>query len=83
MLFSAENATKQGATVAKMVLWFSPAEVLKMAAADNAGLLSLSGLRSPYADKLGVIEEGALADLLLVEGNPIENINLVSGYTLR
>ncbi len=48
-----------------------PAEVLKMATADNAELLALSGLRSPYAGKLGVVEEGALADLLLVDGDPI------------
>ena len=49
-----------------------------MATADNAELLALSGLRNPYAGKLGVIEEGALADLLLVEGNPIENISLIA-----
>ena len=78
MLFSAENAAKQGATLAKMVRWYPPAEVLKMATADNAELLALSGLRSPYAGKLGVVEEGALADLLLVEGNPIENITLIA-----
>ena len=53
------------------------AEVLKMATADNAELLALSGLRSPYPGKLGVVEEGALADLLLVDGDPIANIKLV------
>jgi imidazolonepropionase-like amidohydrolase len=47
-LFSAENVAKQGATLAKMVRWYTPAEVLKMATADNAELLVLSGLRSPY-----------------------------------
>ena len=77
-LFSVESAAKQGANLAKMIRWYSPAEVLKMATADNAQLLELSGLRSPYAGKLGVVEEGALADLLLVEGNPIENINLIA-----
>lgn len=76
-LFSAENAAKQGATLAKMVRWYTPAEVLKMATADNAGLLALSGLRSPYPGKLGVVEEGALADLLLVDGDPLQNIRLV------
>jgi imidazolonepropionase-like amidohydrolase len=35
-------------------------------------------LRSPYPGKLGVVEEGALADLLLVDGNPVENIGLIS-----
>ena len=41
-------------------------------------MLGLSGLRNPYPGKLGVVEEGALADLLLVDGNPLENIKLVA-----
>ena len=49
-----------------------------MATADNAELLALSGKRNPYPGKLGVVEEGALADLLLVDGNPLENIALVA-----
>jgi imidazolonepropionase-like amidohydrolase len=49
-----------------------------MATATNAELLGLSGPRNPYPGKLGVVEEGALADLLLVDGNPIEDVNLVA-----
>ena len=41
-------------------------------------LLRLSGPRNPYSGKLGVVEEGALADLLLVDGNPIEDVKLVA-----
>jgi imidazolonepropionase-like amidohydrolase len=63
--------------LSKMVRWYSPAEVLKMATADNAELLALSGPRTPYPGKLGVVQEGALADLLLVDGDPIVNINLI------
>jgi imidazolonepropionase-like amidohydrolase len=48
-----------------------------MATGDNGELLELSGLMNPYPGKLGVIEEGALADLVLVEGNPLENIKLI------
>jgi len=77
-LFSATNAAQQGAALAKMVRWYTPAEVLKMATSTNGELLALSGLRSPYPGKIGVIEEGALADLLLVDGNPLENIRLVA-----
>ena len=77
-LFSAEQAAMQGANLAKMVRWYSPAEVLKMATADNGELLALSGPRNPYAGKVGVIEQGALADLLLVDGNPIADIKLVA-----
>ncbi|MEX0605809.1 MAG: amidohydrolase family protein [Marinobacter sp.] len=77
-LFDAARATRQGAQLAKMVRWFSPGDVLKMATAKNAELLALSGLRSPYQGKLGVVEKGAMADLLLVNGNPLDNIGLLA-----
>jgi len=77
-LFDAKAAATQGEQLAKMVRWYTPAEVLKMATADNAELLALSGLRSPYAGKLGVVETGALADLLLVDGDPIADIDLIA-----
>ena len=60
-----------------MVRWFTPAEVLKMATHDNARLLALSGPRNPYPGKLGVVEEGALADLLLVRGDVLAEIELL------
>ncbi|MBH8563318.1 amidohydrolase family protein [Nostoc sp. CENA67] len=76
-LFDAKLATRQGAQLAKMVRWYTPAEVLKMATSTNAELLALSGPRNPYQGKLGVVEEGALADLLLVNGDPLQNIKLI------
>ena len=48
-----------------------------MATADNAELLALSGPRNPYPGKLGVVEDGALADLLLVNGDPLQNMRLL------
>jgi imidazolonepropionase-like amidohydrolase len=77
ILFSASNLADQTKQLTKMVRWYTPAEVLKMATADNAQLLALSGERSPYVGKLGVVETGALADLLLVDGDPIANIKLL------
>lgn len=76
-LFDAKLATRQGAQLAKLVRWYSPSEVLKMATSDNAELLAMCGERNPYPGRLGVIEEGALADLLLVDGDPIANIKLI------
>ena len=49
-----------------------------MATGKNGELLKLSGPRDPYPGKLGVIEEGALADLLLVDGNPLSNLELIA-----
>jgi imidazolonepropionase-like amidohydrolase len=77
ILFDARAASRQGAYLAKMVRWYTPAEALKMATADNGELMALSGFINPYPGKLGVVEVGALADLLLVDGNPLENIQVV------
>jgi imidazolonepropionase-like amidohydrolase len=49
-----------------------------MATHDNGQLLKLSGPRDPYPGELGVIKEGALADILLVDGNPLEDLDLVA-----
>ena len=77
-LFDPVLATRQGKQLAKMQRWFTPAQTLRMATHDNAELLALSGPRSPYQGRLGVVEAGALADLLLVDGNPLENLALVA-----
>ncbi len=78
VLFSKVLAERQGASLASMTRWFTPAEVLTMATSTNAELFRLSGLRNPYPGKLGVVEEGAFADLLLVDGDPLANIQLIA-----
>ena len=78
ILFSPSLAPHHGELLAKLVRWYTPAETLVMATGTNAQLLELSGKRNPYPGKLGVVEEGALADLLLVDGNPLENIELIA-----
>jgi imidazolonepropionase-like amidohydrolase len=78
VLFSRALAQQQGAILASLARWYTPAEALVMATSTNAELLALSGKRNPYPGKLGVVEQGALADLLLVDGNPLDNINLIA-----
>lgn len=77
-LFNPSLYKQRGKYALKLQSWFSNAEILRMLTFENAELLSLSGLRSPYKGKLGVIEEGALADVLLINGNPIENLSLIA-----
>jgi len=78
VLFSPAWATLQGAELVKMRKWYGAPELLVMATGTNAELLKLSGPRNPYPGKLGVVEEGALADLLLVDGDPIANLDLIA-----
>jgi imidazolonepropionase-like amidohydrolase len=76
LFLPAQNAN-QNRDMLKLTKWFTPAEVLKMVTHDNAQLLALSGPRSPYPGKLGVVETGALADLLLVNGDPTVNLEIM------
>jgi len=78
LLFDPKLAAKQGKFLAKLKKWYTPYEALKMATYDNAQLLKMSGPRNPYPGELGVVKEGALADLILVDGNPLQNLDLVA-----
>ena len=61
--------------------WFSPFEVLKQATSENARLFNLSGALHPYRDgKLGVIEKGAYADLLIYDENPLKDIEVIVNF---
>ena len=78
-LFDPELALKQGKFVAKLGRWYTPVEALRQATSTAAELLALSGPRNPYKDgPLGVIKAGAYADLILVKGNPLEDLDLVA-----
>jgi len=78
VLFDPELGKKHGKLLAKLKRWFTPYEALKMATYDNAQLIKMCGPRDPYPGEIGVVKEGALADLLLVDGNPLENLDLVA-----
>lgn len=78
LLFSQPLATRQGTMLAHLARWYSNAEILTMATATNAELLKLSGPRNPYPGALGILEEGAFADILVVEGNPLEDIGVLA-----
>lgn len=78
LIFSATVATRQGAMLANMGRWYSNAEVLSMVTSGNAALLALSGKRNPYPAGLGTIAPGAYADLLLVDGNPLDDLTLLA-----
>jgi imidazolonepropionase-like amidohydrolase len=54
-------------------------EVLKQMTSTAGEMLELSGPRNPAPGKLGVVEVGALADMILVEGNPLEDITTIGG----
>lgn len=77
-LFDPARNVEQNAYILKLKPWFSAAEILKMITHDNAQLLALSGPRSPYQGSLGVVRPGALADLILVNGDPLANLELMA-----
>ncbi|MFC9439380.1 amidohydrolase family protein [Nocardia sp. NPDC057030] len=78
ILFDAAATAQQGAMLAATGRWQSAGTVLRTATSGNAETVAMCGPRNPYPGELGVIRPGALADLLLVRGNPVENLNLLA-----
>jgi len=66
-----DQHTRQGTEFTLRSQVLTPFEILHSATAVNAEILQMKG-------KLGVIAEGALADLLVVDGNPLADINLLA-----
>lgn len=77
-LFEPELNPTQNRYLLDLLPWFTPAEIIRIAMRNNAELLQMSGLRSPYSGRLGVVAEGALADLLLIDGNPLDDLSLLA-----
>ena len=76
-LFEPDLNQLQNTYLLRLKPHFTPAELLQLATHDNAQLLALSGPRAPYQGRLGVVEVGALADLILVNGDPLADIDLI------
>jgi len=64
--------------MARLLKWFTPYEILKMSTSNVGELVKLTGPRNPYPNDLGVVKEGAYADLLLVDGNPLEDLTVIT-----
>lgn len=70
VLMNPAGASSQGRQLAKLSRFMPPLEALRMATGAAGDLLALSGDRAGYEGRLGVIDVGAMADLLVVEGEP-------------
>ena len=58
---------------------FTPFEQLQQVTKNNGEMVAMSGPKNPYPEgPLGVIEEGAYADILIVDGNPLEDLDLIA-----
>ena len=61
--------------------WFSDIEILRQNTSYAAKWLAKSGTKNPYREgPLGVIKEGAYADMLLVDGNPVEDVSVMADW---
>ena len=77
LLFNPMNTKNQNQGILKLQKWFTNYEILRMVTYGNAQLLSLSGSRNPYPGRLGIIEENAWADMIILDGNAMDNIYLL------
>ena len=78
ILFNPKGVGTQGKQLAKFARWYDNADVLRLLTSANAELTALSGPRNPYPAKLGRIEAGAYADILVVDGDPLKDISLIA-----
>jgi imidazolonepropionase-like amidohydrolase len=78
ILMNPGGSRSQGRQLAKLIRFMPPLEALRMATGAAGDLLALSGARAPYEGALGVIAEGALADILVWDGDPETTLDFLA-----
>lgn len=81
LLFEPDHTDRQITMLPRLAGFMTPVEALKMATSTNAELFRLSRDRDPYGEApLGVIRDGAWADLLVVDGDPTRDLSVLADY---
>ena len=61
--------------------WFDDIEILRQNTSYAAKWLAKSGTKNPYREgPLGVIDEGAYADVLLIDGDPVKDVSVLADW---
>lgn len=79
LLFSYEGRKDQLKDLGLRKQWFTSAEIMIQATGNGGKIVAMCGKRNPYG-KVGVIEEGAMADVLIYSENPLEDVSIVEDY---
>lgn len=75
ILMNPGGSAAQGRMLAKFARFMPPLDALHLATGAAGELLALSGARAPYPGRLGVIAPGAMADLLVTDGDPERSLD--------
>lgn len=78
ILFAPQTLPRHTHMLTKLTRLYDPLTVLRMATGQNGELLGMSGLRNPYGANVGTITPGDLADLLLVDFDPTQNLDALN-----
>jgi len=78
ILFNPAGLARHGAQLAKLTRLREPLAALRMATGAAGDILAMSGDRAPYPGRVGVIAEGAMADLLVVDGDPEAGLDFLA-----
>ena len=79
LLFSPEGRKEQLKDLTLRKQWYTSPEIMIQATGTGGEVVGLCGKRNPYG-KVGVIEEGAMADILIYSKNPLEDVTIVEDY---
>ncbi|OZI72266.1 metal-dependent hydrolase family protein [Bordetella genomosp. 12] len=78
ILFSPQLIERHSHMLSKLTRLYAPLDLLRIATGQNGELLGMSGLRNPYDSPVGQIAAGALADLLVVDGDPSKDLDFLN-----
>ena len=79
LLYGTDGVGRQLEDIPRFVERFGSFKTLKAATGTFNEIVKLTTYQNPYPlGKVGVLEEGSFADFLVIEGNPLEDANILT-----
>ena len=67
--------------ITQLERWFKPVEALRASTSTAGKWLAKTGPKNPYKEaQLGTLIEGSYADVILVDGNPLDSTEVLADY---
>ncbi len=80
-MFTYDAVPNATLNITQLERWFTPVEALRASTSTAGEYLMKTGPKNPYKEaQLGTLVEGSYADVILVDGNPLESTEVLADY---
>jgi imidazolonepropionase-like amidohydrolase len=80
-MFTFDLVPQATLNITQLARWFTPVQALRASTSTAGKWLGMTGPKNPHKEaQLGTLVEGSYADVILVDGNPLNDLEVLADY---